>query len=343
MGSAGLLGRCLVERLRARNASVRQIDVLGGPDTAAIDLRDREALADAVAGADVVFHLAAAQRMKPQFRGLSEDEIFRMNVDGVRNVLAAAERHHVRKVVWISSSGVYGIPQRVPCDEHHPTRPLGAYGRSKLEGERLCREAGARGLDITVLRPMSLFGPHMTGVFPLLFEWVRTDRPVYMLGAGSNRVQLASASDVADACLRAAETPWSRGAVVNVAAAPERVPTVDEQVRALIEHARSSSPIVHIPVAALRTAARALNLVGLSPIVPEHYLLADATFILDISAAREVLGWEPLHDNVAMMNAAYDWYVAAGDSHRPAPHPVLRLLNLFTPLVRVVQPPVRPA
>jgi nucleoside-diphosphate-sugar epimerase len=333
-GSAGLLGHCLVQRLVERGETVRQIDVVGGPDTLAIDLRDRAAVVDALAGADVVYHLAAAQRMKPQFKALSEDEIFTMNLDGVRNVLDAAERHTVRKVVWISSSGVYGVPQRVPCTAEHPTNPLGAYGRSKLEGERLCREAVGRGLDVTMLRPMSLFGPHMTGVFPLLFEWVRTNRPVYLLGSGHNRVQMSSAWDVADACVKAAASPRSRGAVLNVGSAPERVPTVREQVRALIAHAGATSPVVCIPASLLRTAARALNLVGLSPIVPEHYLLADSTFILDIGPAREVLGWEPAYDNVAMMNAAYDWYVGAPPDYRPEPRAVLRLLDLAAPMVR---------
>jgi len=335
-GSAGLLGRCLVERLRARGEVVCQIDVVGGPDTLAIDLRDGALLTDAVAGADVIYHLAAAQRMKPQFRDLAEDEIFTMNLAGVRNVLAAAERRGVRKVVWISSSGVYGIPQTVPCAEAHPTRPLGAYGRSKLAGEALCREALARGLDVTMLRPMSLFGPHMTGVFPLLFEWVRTNRPVYLLGSGRNRVQMSSAWDVADACLLAAATPRSRGAILNVGAAPENVPTVLEQVQALIAHAGSTSPVIRIPAALLRTAARALNTVGLSPIVPEHYLLADTTFILDIRAARETLGWEPKVDNVAMMNAAYDWYATAGAEYRPERRAALTLLDAIAPIVRAV-------
>lgn len=337
-GSAGLLGHCLVERLLARGETVRRIDVAGGPDTLAIDLRDAAALDCAVAGAEVIYHLAAAQRMKPQFQGLSEDEIFAMNVEGVRNVLAAAERHGVRKVVWISSSGVYGIPQTVPCTEDHPTRPLGAYGRSKLEGERLCREAVARGLDVTMLRPMSLFGPHMTGVFPLLFEWVRTHRPVYLLGSGRNRVQMSSAWDVADACLLAAARPESRGAVLNLGAAPEHVPTVREQVAALIAHAGSRSPIVAIPAALLRGAARTLDVFGWSPLVPEHYLLADANFILDISRARAVLGWEPAFDNVAMMNAAYDWYVGADPSYRPQRRAALRLLDLAAPVVRALAP-----
>src|SRR5262245_28220807 len=109
--------------------------MVGGPGTLSIDIRDRARLEEAVAGADVIYHLAAAQRMKPQFKDLDENAIFRMNLDGVRHVLEAAERRGVRKVVWISSSGVYGVPRQVPCDEQHPNEPLGAYGRSKLAGE----------------------------------------------------------------------------------------------------------------------------------------------------------------------------------------------------------------
>lgn len=335
-GSAGLLGRCLVERLEARGDRVRRLDVLGGPDTLAVDLRDRTAVEQAVAGVEVVYHLAAAQRMKPQFAGLDEDEIYAMNVAGVAHVLEAAQRAGARKVVWISSSGVYGIPRRVPCGEDHPTEPLGAYGRSKLEGERLCREAAAHGLDVTVLRPMSLFGPHMTGVFVLLFEWVRTGRPVYMLGRGDNRVQMASAWDVADAAIAATEHPDARGAVVNVGSDPARVPSVFEQVRALIAHARSPSRVVRIPAGVLRAGARVLYRLGLSPIVPEHYILADTTFILDITAARQRLGWQPRYDNVALMTEAYDWYVRAGEAHRPAPHPVLRLLDRAAPVANLL-------
>jgi nucleoside-diphosphate-sugar epimerase len=63
-----------------------------------------------------------------------------------------------------------------------PTVPLGAYGRSKLEGEQLCREAVARGLDVTTLRGRA-FRPAHAGVFPLLFEWCE-QRPVYLLGSG---------------------------------------------------------------------------------------------------------------------------------------------------------------
>src|SRR5207247_9178419 len=95
-----------------------------------------------------------------------------MNVPGTANLPAAARAEGVRKVVFVSSSGVYGVPTTVPVTEDHPERPLGAYGRSKIEAERLCLDWAGGGGDVTVLRPMSLFGPHMTGVFVLLFDWV---------------------------------------------------------------------------------------------------------------------------------------------------------------------------
>ncbi|UCE86259.1 MAG: NAD-dependent epimerase/dehydratase family protein [Deltaproteobacteria bacterium] len=338
-GSSGLLGHCLVSRLHERGADVRGLDLVP-PDAPEIerpgefvsgDCADASCVDAAARDVDVIFHLAAAQRMKPQFAHLDEDRIFQGNLAGVRNVLRVAERRGVRKVVVLSSSGIYGIPRTVPCREDHPTVPLGAYGRSKLAAEALCREAIERGLDVTVLRPMSLFGPRMTGVFVMLFEWVRTGRPVFVLGRGRNRVQMVSAWDVADACRLALERPEASGAFLNLGSEPDSVPTVYDEVRALVEHAGTGSTIVRIPAFALRSAARLLQPFGLSPIVPEHYILADRDFILDIGAARRVLGWQPRHDNVRMLVDAYDWYAGADERYRFRPPVMLRILNALTP------------
>jgi nucleoside-diphosphate-sugar epimerase len=335
-GSSGVLGHCLVTRLQERARPLRLFDVLPPPaglahegtEIVQADMRDLAALRDSMRDVEVVYHLAAGQRMKPQFAGMSEDDIRDMNVAGVRHVLEAARGAGVRKVVVISSSGVYGIPTTMPVLEDHPQLPLGAYGVSKIDAERLCLEHAAAGLDVTVLRPMSLFGPRMTGVFILLFDWVRRGKRVYLLGNGKNRVQMVSAWDVADACILAADTPQSRGAVLNIGA--EGVPTVREQVEALIAHAGSRSGIAPIPAVLLRNAARVLNLLGLSPIVPEHYLLADANFVLDISRAKTLLGWQPRFDNVGLTIDAYDWYVAHAHEAAPRRNPVLALLDAFS-------------
>jgi nucleoside-diphosphate-sugar epimerase len=291
-------------------------------------MRDATRVREAARGVEVIYHLAAGQRMKPQFAAMTEAEIHAMNVAGVVNVLAAAEAGGARKVVHVSSSGVYGIPRAVPVTEDHPQRPLGAYGRSKIEAETRCLEFAARGGDVTILRPMSLFGPHMSGVFLILFDWIHRGKNVYLLGSGRNVVQMVSAFDVADACMLAATAAGARGAVLNLGA--DVTTTVGEQVEALIAHARSRSRIVPIPAPLLRAAARGLRLVGLSPIVPEHYLLADSTFILDTTRARTVLGWRPRFDNVALMTDGYDWYVANAAHAAPRRGPILALLDAFS-------------
>jgi len=333
-GSSGLLGGCLTTRLAERGIPMRLVDMVPpatlppGAEFRRVDLRDADDVAEACRGVDVVYHLAAGQRMKPQFSAMSESEIFAMNLAAVEHVLSASLAADVRKVVHISSSGVYGSPRTNPVTEQHPQAPLGAYGESKIAAEAACLRALDRGLDVTMVRPMSLFGPGMTGVFVLLFDWVRQGKNVYLLGSGRNRVQMVSAWDVADACLAAAARPESRGAVLNLGS--DDVPTVRGQVEALIAHAGTGSRIVPIPASLLRNAGRALNVFGLSPIVPEHYLLADSTFILDIDRAREILGWQPRHTNVSMTIDAYEWYRANWQQVRQAPSLVLRLLNALS-------------
>jgi nucleoside-diphosphate-sugar epimerase len=339
-GSSGLLGQCHTELLVERGDSVRGFDMVppaqkqrSSIEFVRGDMRDAAAIRDAARGVDVIYHLAAGQRMKPQFADLDEQEIYDMNLGGVANVLQVAQELGTPKVVFVSSSGIYGVPQTVPCTEDHPTEPLGAYGDSKLEAEQLCRRAIDAGLDVTALRPMSLFGPNMTGVFVILFEWVRTDRPVFTLGSGNNKVQMVSAWDVAGACIKAAERSPSEH-FFNIGSDPETVPTVHQQVEALARHAGSRSRVIPIPAAVLRNVARALHPLGMSPIVPEHYLLADANFLLDISRAREQLDWEPTRTNNQLMAEAYDWYVEHGD-HARKQHPALRALNAITGLLRL--------
>lgn len=339
-GSSGLLGTCLLEKLAERSEEIHTLDLVPAPQRGAKganrnrkffagDVCDEGVLSEAARGVDVIYHLAAAQRMKPQFKNWSEQEIFDRNLGGVKSVLSVAERLGIRKVVHISSSGVYGVPEQVPCDENGRTKPLGEYGESKLEAEQLCKDACDRGLDVTWFRPMTLFGPEMSGLFVMIYEWVREGRPVFLLGRGVNRVQATSAWDVADAAILAADCPAAKGRCFNLGAAPETVPTVAEMMQGLIDHAGTGSYLVRIPASLLRNAARVLDLVNLSPIVPEHYTLADANFILDIQAARDVLGWEPKYDNVRMICEAFDWHIAAGESVRPPTQPMLSLLKVF--------------
>ncbi|MFP6664950.1 MAG: NAD(P)-dependent oxidoreductase [Deltaproteobacteria bacterium] len=346
-GSSGVLGNTLVPQLVSAGHEVRLFDLVEPPaslgervratgreaklEVVTGDMRDPAAMRAATADIEIVHHLAAGQRMKPQFADFSEEEIFEMNLSGVQNVLDAAKECRVRRVVFISSSAVYGLPETPLVDEDdHPKIPLGAYGDSKLAAEVLCGRAVQDGLDVAMLRPMSLFGDGMTGVFVLLFDWVRRNRRVYLLGKGANKVQMVAAEDVSRCAVLAADAADARGLIVNVGSPPDRVPSVRAQCEALIRYAGASSKIMAFPASLLRTAARALNVFGMSPIVPEHYKLADVDFVLDISRARERLGWEPQGDNIQITCDAYDWYLENWQRVAPKPNLPLRILEALT-------------
>src|SRR5439155_5700097 len=133
-------------------------------------------------GADVLVHAAAALPIRGSRR-----EIMSVNVDGTAALLTAARDAGVGRVVYISSTAVYGIPRVHPIPEHYPLEGVGAYGESKIECERLVRSAP---LESVIIRPKTFLGPERLGVFEILFDWIRDGRRIYVLGSGGNRYQL---------------------------------------------------------------------------------------------------------------------------------------------------------
>ncbi|HWG57102.1 MAG TPA: NAD-dependent epimerase/dehydratase family protein [Gaiellaceae bacterium] len=323
-GGAGFLGLHLARRLLAAGASVRSLDVvpLDEPDLERSvdelrgDVRDPEAVARAVGGAEVVVHAAAAlpiQASRAAIRGV--------NVDGTANVLAAALEAGVRRVVFVSSTAVYGVPERHPIHEDDPLVGVGAYGESKIDAEALCRDFGTRGLEVVVIRPKTFIGPERLGVFEILFDWVREGRRIYTLGRGENRYQLLAVEDLVDAIVRSFDAPGAAGEALNVGAA--EFGTVRDDLGALIAHAGSGSRLTPVPVKPAEVALRALELARLSPLAEWHYKTAHRDSFVSIDKARRQLGWEPRLSNARTLTDTYDWYLehrerlgAAGTTHR---------------------------
>jgi dihydroflavonol-4-reductase len=120
------------------------------------DLADAEALRQAAAGVEVVYHIAATYREAGQ-----PDTAYRaVNVEGTRHVLEAALAAGVRRVVHCSTGGVHGHIEHPPANEEAPFSPGDIYQETKLEAEQVAREFGrSRGLDVVVARPIGIYGP----------------------------------------------------------------------------------------------------------------------------------------------------------------------------------------
>jgi nucleoside-diphosphate-sugar epimerase len=320
-GGAGFLGLHLSRRLVTDGHQVRTLDVAplddaeleGSVEELRGDVRDPERVRKLVAGADVAVHAAAALPIQA-----SRASIRSVNVGGTENVLSAARDTGVRRVVFISSTAVYGVPEKHPIEEDDPLVGVGAYGESKIDAEALSRVAA---VETTVIRPKTFVGPERLGVFEILFDWIREGRRIYILGKGYNRYQLLAVEDLVDAIVRAAEVPEAARETFNVGAT--EFGTVRSDLQALIDHAGSSSRLRPVPVKPAELALRALELARLSPLAEWHYKTAHKDSFVDVSKAQRLLGWQPRLSNSQTLIETYDWYLAnrervrkAGVTHR---------------------------
>jgi nucleoside-diphosphate-sugar epimerase len=316
-GGAGFLGLQLARRLLADGHEVRSLDTAPLDDAELErsveelrgDVRDADAVRRACAGADVVVHAAAALPIQA-----SRASIRAVNVDGTANVLEAA----AGRVVFISSTAVYGVPEKHPIEEDDPLVGVGWYGESKIDAERLCRVAAT---ETVIVRPKTFVGPERLGVFEILFDWIREGRRIYTLGKGLNRYQLLAVEDLVDAIVRAATVPDAANDVFNVGA--KEFGTVRSDLQALIDHAGSDSRLTPLPVKPAELVLRALELARVSPLAEWHYKTAHRDSFVDVAKAERILGWAPRLSNEQALIETYDWYLAnrgrlgaAGVTHR---------------------------
>jgi nucleoside-diphosphate-sugar epimerase len=320
-GGAGFLGLHLARRLLADGHDVRTLDVVPlddaelerSVDERRGDIRDREKVAELFDGADVVVHAAAALPIRA-----SRDSIRSVNVGGTENVLRAGDDAGVRRVVFISSTAVYGVPEKHPIEEDDPLVGVGWYGESKIDAEGLCRVAA---VETTIVRPKTFIGPERLGVFEILFDWIREGRRIYTLGKGDNRYQLLAVEDLVDAIVRTGNEPKAARETFNVGAT--EFGTVRSDLQALIDHAGSSSRLQPVPVKPAEIALRGLELLRVSPLAEWHYKTAHKDSFVDVTKAQRLLGWQPRLSNRDALIETYDWYLAnrgrigeAGVTHR---------------------------
>jgi len=309
-GGSGFFGEVLIEKLAASNAHIRNFDLMPADSHPANveyfrgDIRDAKAVCDACEGMDTIFHCVAQQPLSkdpPLMRAV--------NIEGTRNLLAAALDAGVRKIIFMSSTSIFGIPDELPIVRGTPAKPVEAYGRTKVAAEEVCREFIARGLDITLIRPRTILGHGRLGIFQMLFEWIREGSNVPVLGSGSAEFQFIHARDLAKAAILAAKQTGPK--VYNIGT--DRFGTTRGMLEALCKHAATGSKVRSVPDAPTRLLMAAATKLGLSPLGSYHYLAYSKPSYFDISDAMRELGWKPEYSNDEMLIESYDWYLAHRD------------------------------
>jgi UDP-glucose 4-epimerase len=284
-GGGGFIGANLVRGLLARGDDVRILDNFATGNRANLDglvvevvegeLRSYERVHNAVRGVEVVFHLGALGSVPRSVQDpLTSSAV---NIEGTLNVLLAARDEGVRRVVYSSSSSVYGLRRELPVTESMAPDPLSPYGVAKLAAERYCVAFSRvyESFESVVLRYFNVFGPRQSpdsqyaAVIPLFMARIAAGEPITINGDGEQSRDFTYVANVVDATIRAADAPAVSGSLLNVAAsAPVSVNELADTIGRILDR----------PVTKVFGPPRAGD-------VRDSWA--------DISAAREALGWEP--------------------------------------------------
>jgi len=324
-GGSGFLGINLIRYLLERGHTIRSLDrePFDYPDCASRvdaivgDIRDRDAVERATRGVDMVVHAAAALPL------YSDADIMSTDVDGTRNVLDAALATGVDRVIHISSTAVYGVPDHHPLYETDPMIGVGPYGEAKILAEKLCVDYRAKGLCVPIIRPKSFVGPERLGVFALLYDWARDGRHFPIPGSGNNLYQLLDVEDLCEAIHLTMTLDRDRvNDVFNIGA--REFGTVRSDFQAVLDRAGHGRHIIGFPEKPATAALAILRVLRLSPVYKWAYGTVAKESFVSIEKAQKILGYTPKYSNRDALIRNYNWYIdnlsrfqgTSGVSHR---------------------------
>ncbi len=313
-GGAGFLGINIVRHLLAKQQHVTVLDVspFDYPDVNAQvrvicgDIRKRENVRQAMDGANIVVHAAAALPLcRPA-------DIYSIDVEGTQMVLEEAKRQKVARFIHISSTAVYGIPDHHPLMETDELIGVGPYGEAKVLAEAICAKSRQDGMCLPILRPKSFIGPERLGVFAMLYEWARDGHNFPILGPGNNPYQYLDVADLCDAIWLCATMPENIiNDTFNIGAKEFGTPRSDFQ--AVLDEAGHGKRIVSLPERPTIMALRLLELAHLSPLYKWIYETVGKESFVSIEKAEKKLGFQPKYSNREALIRNYRWYLAHAD------------------------------
>ena len=267
--------------------SVREsIDVFAG------DIRDPHGVDNAVSGQDVILNLAALIAIPYSYH--SPDTYIDTNIKGTLNILQAARRHEVSRVIQTSTSEVYGTAQYIPIDEKHPLHPQSPYAASKVGADQLALSFHASfNTPVGVLRPFNTYGPRQSAraVIPTIISQLATGREV-KLGSLSPTRDFSFVQDTANGFLAAATSDAIVGQTVNLGSGFEI---------SIQETAETIAKLMNVELKLANDEQR---------VRPESSEVE--RLHASIQKAKEVLGWQPqlkgLEGFKSGLKQTIDWF-----------------------------------
>lgn len=337
-GGSGFLGINLIRHLLSKCSEVVSYDIakFDYPEADRVkwvvgDIRDKNKLEEAMKGCTHAVHCAAALPL------YTREDIFSTDIEGTRNVLETASKIGAERVVQISSTAVYGVPDHHPIYETDELVGVGDYGQAKIEAEAVCSEFRSKGMCVSIIRPKSFIGPERLGVFALLYDWAKDGKGFPLLGNGKNRYQLLDVEDLCDAIWACLTLPCEKvNDVFNVGAA--EFDTMKNDFQAVLDYAGFGKKIKCFPAGPAVAILKVLEKLKLSPLYKWVYDTASTDSFVSIEKAQKTFGFSPKYSNKDALIRNYKWYIdnlssfenTSGISHRvPWSQGILKLAKKF--------------
>ena len=266
------------------------------------DIRNKKAMDKYINDIDFIIHAAAAL---PLWKA---DEIMKINVGGTENVLKSSLKNKVKRVIYISSTAVYGVPKKHPIYENDPRVGVGPYGQSKIDAENLCFKYISNGLNVTIIRPKTFLGTHRLGVFEILFDWIYDGKKIPVIGSGNNRYELLDVDDLCEACFIFTQKNLKKyNDTFNIGA--EKFSTIKGDFKTMFRALNSKSRIFPTPAFIVKRTLWIFEKLKLSPLYQWVYDTADKDSFVSIKKLTKTLAWHPRYSNSDALIKSYKWYL----------------------------------
>ncbi|MFA5932972.1 MAG: NAD-dependent epimerase/dehydratase family protein [Microgenomates group bacterium] len=322
-GAAGFIGSHLVDLLLAEGVGAKDLrliipkgeslnnlakvpfEIIRG------DIRDKKSVAKAMKGVDVVYHLAA----KIDFDGKTYHEYGEINVDGTQNLLDACKGKKIRKFIFFSSIGVFGLPAGIGdiinWDENHPKTYTNFYGKSKWEGEKRVMKAHDKwGLPYAIIRPASVYGPREKGPTYGMYQAIKKHQ-FLMIGNGKNKMHYVFVGDLVKAARLAELSRKIKGDYIIGGPSADKFIDIADSIAASID---MKIPRFYLPKKLALVLSYLMELAGKMvgikpPLFPSRVRTMTTTYFYNINKAKKELGYNPQIDFKKGSTVTGRWYM----------------------------------
>jgi nucleoside-diphosphate-sugar epimerase len=211
------------------------------------------------------------------------------------------------------------VPRKHPVYEYDERVGVGPYGESKIQAEMVCEEYRKKGLIVTIIRPKTFLGTHRLGVFEILFDWIKDNKKIPVIGSGKNRYQLLEVDDLVEAMYLAITHKKKEDINTEFNVGSEIFHTVEEDFITMFKNVGSSSRILPTPALPIKMALALFEKLHLSPLYKWVYATADKDSFVSIEKIMKTVGWKPHHSNTEALVKAYRWYEEHYDEIKSRP------------------------